>query len=241
MPFIEHVSSTDLERLALDRVVPALLTHGFCYVDGLLGELAGSAVLDQVKEMHRSGKLQDGRLAGSIPGISRKSIRGDKTAWVSGTERGCEAISFLLTLVDRLIAVCARRLGNKAIRERSKAMVACYPGNGAGYVKHVDNPNCDGRCLTCIYYLNKNWDPKEHGGVLRIFPEEKPYVADIKPLFDRLLIFWSDRRNPHEVQPSYATRYAVTVWYFDSKERAEAKKRFRDLTASSEQQSNNSS
>ncbi|MEQ2204562.1 Egl nine 3, partial [Xenoophorus captivus] len=247
MPFIEHISYTDLERLALERLVPALLSHGFCYVDGLLGDLAGSAVLDQVMEMHSSGQLQDGRLAGSIPGVSRRSIRGDKIAWVSGTERGCEAISFLLNLIDRLISVCASRLGDKAIRERSKAMVACYPGNGAGYVKHVDNPNHDGRRLTCIYYLNKSWNPKvlhtlrlsslfdvflfqSHGGVLRIFPEGKPYVADIKPLFDRLLIFWSDRRNPHEVQPSYAFRYAITVWYFDAEERAQAKKRFRDLT-----------
>ncbi|MEQ2179265.1 Egl nine 3, partial [Goodea atripinnis] len=86
------------------------------------------------------------------------------------------------------------------------AMVACYPGNGAGYVKHVDNPNHDGRRLTCIYYLNKSWNPKVLHTLRLIFPEGKPYVADIKPLFDRLLIFWSDRRNPHEVQPSYAFR-----------------------------------
>ncbi|XP_077782184.1 prolyl hydroxylase EGLN3 isoform X3 [Podarcis muralis] len=109
------------------------------------------------------------------------------------------------------------------------AMVACYPGNGTGYVRHVDNPNGDGRCITCIYYLNKNWDSKLHGGILRIFPEGKSYVADVEPLFDRLLFFWSDRRNPHEVQPSYATRYAMTVWYFDAEERAEAKKKFRNL------------
>lgn len=126
MPFIELVSDADLERLALERVVPALLAHGFCYVDRLLGELAGDALLEQVKDMHLSGALQDGRLAGSVPGVQRRNIRGDKIAWVSGAERGCEAIGYLLNLIDQLISVCARRLGSKAIRERSKV------GSGPG-------------------------------------------------------------------------------------------------------------
>ncbi|XP_058136266.1 prolyl hydroxylase EGLN2 isoform X1 [Dasypus novemcinctus] len=108
----------------------------------------------------------------------------------------------------------------------NQAMVACYPGNGLGYVRHVDNPHGDGRCITCIYYLNQNWDIKVHGGLLQIFPEGRPVVANIEPLFDRLLIFWSDRRNPHEVKPAYATRYAITVWYFDAKERAAAKDKY---------------
>ncbi|KAM4624917.1 prolyl hydroxylase EGLN3 [Polymixia lowei] len=235
MPLIEHIMDSDLERLALDQVVPALLDQGFFYVDSFLGDLVGDIVLDQVREMHRSGMLQDGRLA-ATGRVSRTDIRGDKTAWVSGPESGCEAINFLLTLIDKLVSLCICRLGKSVIRERSKAMVACYPGNGTGYVKHVDNPNGDGRCVTCIYYLNKNWNATEHGGILRIFPEGKSYVADIEPLFDRLLFFWSDRRNPHEVQPSYATRYAITVWYFDSEERAEAKRRFRNLTASTVQE-----
>ncbi|XP_074516855.1 prolyl hydroxylase EGLN3 [Sebastes fasciatus] len=239
MPLMEQVSDSDLESLALDRVVPALLAHGFCYVDGFLGDLAGDAVLEQVKEMHRSGELQDGRLAGSGPGVHRRNIRGDQISWLSGSERGGEAVRYLLHRIDHIITLCGARLGGNNIRDRSKAMVACYPGNGTGYVKHVDNPNSDGRRITCTYYLNKNWSAKEHGGVLRIFPEGKSYVADIKPLFDRLLFFWSDRRNPHEVQPSYGTRYAITVWYFDSEERAEAKRRFRDLTA--RQQSSSSS
>nr|XP_057945920.1 prolyl hydroxylase EGLN3-like [Doryrhamphus excisus] len=224
--------ASDLERLAVDQVVPALLQQGHCCVDGLLGERTGEAVLDQVKDIHCAGAMKDGRLAGSRPGIPPGSVRGDKITWVSGTERHCDAINILLKRLDHVILVCSRSLGGRSIRERSKAMVACYPGNGAGYVKHVDNPNSDGRCITCIYYLNKNWNTKEHGGILRIFPEGKSCTVDIEPQFDRLLLFWSDRRNPHEVQPSYAARYAVTVWYFDSDERAEARRRFTNMSGS---------
>ncbi|XP_050805093.1 egl nine homolog 1 isoform X2 [Gopherus flavomarginatus] len=71
-----------------------------------------------------------------------------------------------------------------------------------------------------------NGRTKVSGGILRIFPEGKAQFADIEPKFDRLLFFWSDRRNPHEVQPAFATRYAITVWYFDADERARAKVKY---------------
>ncbi|XP_037294069.1 prolyl hydroxylase EGLN3-like [Manduca sexta] len=106
-------------------------------------------------------------------------------------------------------------------------MVACYPGSGSHYVKHVDNPNKDGRCITAIYYLNLDWDVKRCGGLLRVFPEDTNQVADIAPIFDRMLFFWSDRRNPHEVQPAYSTRYAITLWYFDAQEREKALRNYK--------------
>ncbi|XP_006006879.1 egl nine homolog 1 isoform X2 [Latimeria chalumnae] len=82
--------------------------------------------------------------------------------------------------------------------------------------------HCDGKLEN--YKINGR--TKLHGGLLRIFPEGKDKFADIEPKFDRLLFFWSDRRNPHEVQPAYTTRYAITVWYFDADERARAKKKY---------------
>uniref|UniRef100_A0AAQ5YVB7 hypoxia-inducible factor-proline dioxygenase n=1 Tax=Amphiprion ocellaris TaxID=80972 RepID=A0AAQ5YVB7_AMPOC len=212
-------------KLAMEYIVPCMNKHGICVVDNFVGTDTGLGILENVKALHKTGKFTDGQLV-SQKSDSTKDIRGDKITWIEGREAGCEKILFLMSRMDDLIRQCNGKLGNYSINGRTKAMVACYPGNGTGYVRHVDNPNGDGRCVTCIYYLNKDWNAKEHGGLLRIFPEGKAQFADIEPKFDRLLLFWSDRRNPHEVQPAFATRYAITVWYFDADERARAKEKY---------------
>ncbi|NP_001290785.1 egl nine homolog 1b [Esox lucius] len=213
------------QKLAREYIVPCMNKHGICVVDNFLGEETGLSILDNVRALQKTGKFTDGQLVNQRSD-STKDIRGDQITWTEGIEPGCEKIAFLMSRMDDLVRHCNGKLGNYKINGRTKAMVACYPGKGTGYVRHVDNPNGDGRCVTCIYYLNKDWDAKKHGGLLRIFPEGKAQFADIEPKFDRLLFFWSDRRNPHEVQPSYHTRYAITVWYFDADERARAKEKY---------------
>ncbi|XP_038154529.1 prolyl hydroxylase EGLN2 [Cyprinodon tularosa] len=216
------------ERVAKQYIIPCMKHYGICVKDNFLGTQLGDRVLGEVEVLNQSGKFRGGQLV-SQKSIPSRSIRGDQIAWVKGNEPGCHNIGTLMAYIDEAVMYSAAngQLGNCIINGRTKAMVACYPGNGAGYVRHVDNPNGDGRCITCIYYLNKNWDVKTHGGLLQIYPEGKNVVANIEPLFDRLLIFWSDRRNPHEVKPSFATRYAITVWYFDAKERLEAREKYK--------------
>ncbi|KAK5611443.1 Egl nine 1 [Crenichthys baileyi] len=218
-------TSLSPQKLATECIVPCMNKHGICVVDNFLGAETGLGILENVKALYKTGRFTDGQLV-SQKSDSTKDIRGDKITWIEGKEPGCEKISFLMSRMDDLIRHCNGKLGNFTINGRTKAMVACYPGNGTGYVRHVDNPNGDGRCVTCIYYLNRDWNAKEHGGLLRIFPEGKAQFADIEPKFDRLLFFWSDRRNPHEVQPAFSTRYAITVWYFDADERARAKEKY---------------
>ncbi|XP_021563875.1 egl nine homolog 1-like [Carlito syrichta] len=160
---------------------------------------------DEARALPDAGKFADGQLV-SQKSDSSRDIRGDRITWVEGKEPGCETIGLLVSSMDDLIRHCDGKLGNCKVNGRAKAVVARYPGSGTGYVRHADNPDGDGRCVTCIYYLNKDWDAKVSGGILRIFPEGKAQFADIEPKVDRLLFFWSDRRNPHEVQPAYATR-----------------------------------
>ncbi|CAG9861656.1 unnamed protein product [Phyllotreta striolata] len=214
-------------------VIKDMRNYGLCVLDNFLGSERGRNVLSEVLLMEREGVFRDGQLVSSKGDEDSKTIRSDQICWVHGKEPNCPNIGYLVSKVDAVITRANRRdkigqLGQYNINGRTKAMVACYPGLGAHYVKHVDNPNRDGRCITAIYYLNLNWDVQRSGGLLRIFPEgwREDKVADIEPIFDRLLFFWSDRRNPHEVQPAFNTRYAITLWYFDAVEREEALRRY---------------
>lgn len=229
------MNPTYSQRSAQDEmcriIINDLNSYGVCVLDNFVGEQLGRAVLNEVLNMHKQGIFQDGQLV-SRSVNDHRTIRSDKIAWIDGTEIYCKYIANVISQIDALIMRANKmpdngKLGTYNINGRTMAMVACYPGSGAHYVKHVDNPNRDGRCITAIYYLNINWDVKKNGGLLRIFPEKgDKVVADIEPLFDRLLFFWSDRSNPHEVQPAYDTRYAITLWYFDADEREIACKRY---------------
>lgn len=217
------------EQLGLEEMCNTLIRDmnrfGVCVVDNFLGHDKGLTVLNEVTNMYSAGVFQDGQLvANRGRNDDLKHIRSDKIIWIDGKETDCTNMAFLINQVDAVVTLANKikdngKLGSYNIRERTKAMVACYPGSGSHYLKHIDNPNQDGRCITAIYYLNLNWDVRNNGGLLRIFPESSNQVADIEPIFDRILFFWSDKRNPHEVQPAHRTRYAITLWYLDADER----------------------
>merc|ERR1719263_1712490 len=74
--------------------------------------------------------------------------------------------------------------------------------------------------LTAILYLNKDWNVSKDGGQLRLFNQqnesesEVPEVKlDIDPIWNRLVIFWSNEEIPHEVRPTHKDRAAVTIFY----------------------------
>lgn len=124
--------------------------------------------------------------------------------------------------MDTLVELLATQIPEmQTIESRSEAMVTCYPGNGARYIKHCDNPNRNGRKVTAIYYLNPAWQPGD-GGELRVFSPASEHHRDIAPIGDRLIVFFSNARVPHEVLPSNVDRYAVTHWYMCYAERREA-------------------
>lgn len=214
-----------------NHIAKYLRQDSHCVVNDLLPVNAARAIHGEVEKLHESGSFIDGPLSGGKSSsedskiYSEKKIRSDKITWLQGTENEYPNICRLMQHMDsiaQMLKGCQQIQDECHVFGRTKAMVACYPSNGTGYAYHVDNPNKDGRCLTFIYYLNEGWDCEKLGGLLRILPPDGSHV-DVEPILNRLLVFWSDRRNPHEVQPAWASRYAITMWYFDKEERETAK------------------
>lgn len=101
---------------------------------------------------------------------------------------------------------------------------------GACLFQHCDNPHRNGRKLTVLYYLNNGWQP-EDGGELRVYDAANTVVRDVEPILDRVVLFFSDQRVPHEVLPAHKERFAVTLWFYDNREKRKAEQDALDVGA----------
>jgi hypothetical protein len=98
-------------------------------------------------------------------------VRGDHVGWFNGNEEGLgwEMLPTAMQRCDTLVNEIGV-LGGEArhVKSRSKAMCAVYPGGGSRYIRHVDNPDKNGRLITALLYLNTEWEEGD-GGELRLF------------------------------------------------------------------------
>eukprot|EP00794_Sanderia_malayensis_P017841 gene17841-19622_t len=210
-----------------DKILVDLSCRNFAVVDNLFEDSLISEVYSEVKFLYENSSVfHRGQLSrNSLDQECSREIRNDFVTWIdNATYPNMTHLLSAISYVDRIVATMGRSslLADYNMRSRSSIMVACYPGKGAHYKRHVDNPSKDGRILTVIMYLNRNYNAGTDGGVLRIFSPDIKYYYDVFPIFGRIVMFWSDPRVPHEVLPAFRERFAASVWYFDTKERIEA-------------------
>uniref|UniRef100_A0A158Q8L7 hypoxia-inducible factor-proline dioxygenase n=1 Tax=Elaeophora elaphi TaxID=1147741 RepID=A0A158Q8L7_9BILA len=207
-----------------DHAVKCLNDYGWAIVDNFLGQNYSCHIHREMNYLYNRGVFKPGQLMETRVNSNSQNIRSDEVYWFDSSDervRVAVTVRLLVAMIDSIIVHFNGRIPYE-INGRSRAMLAIYPSNGTHYVKHIDNPMKDGRCITAIYYCNHNWNVERDGGCFRLFPETSDVPVDIEPRADRLLLLWSDRRNPHEVRPVYRDRYAITVWYFDANEKLEA-------------------
>ena len=228
-PTIDRTRLVSLYDLC-GRIILDLDARNFAVIDNFLEEGLLCQVLDEVCHLYYEARVfhpgQFSHLTG-LPMQANKEIRGDLVTWIdSSTHPQMKNLLSAVQRTDEMMTMISsdQKLADCNIRSRSSIMVACYPGNGTRYKRHIDNPSGDGRKLTTILYLNKNYTASRDGGALRIYKPDSSGYFEVEPVFGRLIIFWSDCRTPHEVLPCFKERFAISVWYFDAKERSESLK-----------------
>ena len=163
-----------------------LLVQDFVILDGFLPDDLTSGIKEELQSIYRAGEMKQGLLAGGRTGTnikySMENVRGtlskhfdrvlficftlnsiiffvgDYVVWVDGLKRSQKHIHTYLQRVDTCVSEMSRFIPElKSITNRSEAMCTCYPGEGARYTRHCDNPNQNGRKLTALLYLNEDW------------------------------------------------------------------------------------
>ena len=148
------------------EVADQLASKHFCVLNDFLSGDACSALLEEVRTARRAGRLQaaaatvgEGKMHAQSEEHRQPTLRNDLVGWFTGTEPGFRMLPAYLETVDHFVGGL-RQSGVPAAAQlrgclqRSRAMAACYPGDGARYARHCDNAcqsgvgdMCNGRRL----------------------------------------------------------------------------------------------
>ena len=206
---------------------------GYVVVDGVLGETnskiaeeAAMNLYESEKTKFKSGELaRDNNREKNATMKKKEKYRDDEITWLSGDENedALSALSQFLrdTLGSIIFEIFTKDKGKKILLRpeeyHSNAMLSVYSSNRGGFAKHLDHDDAtDPRKISAVYYLNSNWNEKENGGALLLYPDkvddDDAKAVRVNPIRDRLVLFWSDQMY-HAVEPSNKQRFACSFWY----------------------------
>jgi len=213
------------ERIA--AMIEALVDPGFVVIDDLFDAATIAAMRAEAVELDAAGELRAARV-GLLDHASRQpQIRGDRIGWLDMTQPSAvqrphvEFLAQLQQAINRELFLGLHEF---------EGHYALYPP-GSFYGPHMDRfAGTMHRVVTCILYLNDDWQP-EDGGLLRLYLDERgqqgPYL-DIAPLGGRCVVFVSERFL-HEVLPARRERVSLTGWFRVRSTAEEDKRQFRPV------------
>jgi len=212
-PFRESLVKKEALAFFSEADLAALDREGYFIRDNFLGDKEKVlSVWNEAEQLKTQGKLQPAGMSSGENKWHEKKVRGDLRLWMNDRTSLSSLCPDICELIDR-----AQRLQqelNEACNfdsKRTQVQLACYPGGGSRYVRHLDAfKGGASRRLTILYYFNHDWREGD-GGELCLYVDEES--VKVQPISDRLVVFQS-RQLEHEVLAANTTRYALTVWLY---------------------------
>ncbi|WP_242602035.1 2OG-Fe(II) oxygenase [Legionella yabuuchiae] len=180
--------------------------YGFHIIDNFLGKSDYQDILTAIATKYQAGHFRQARIGNNEKTQHKRAIRNDQICWLDSCSeyRGLKAYIAAIEIIRNLL----NQTFFLSLVDFEAHFAAYAPGSF--YRKHIDQfLNTQDRKISCVYYLNSDWQP-EHGGELLIYNLQDELLATIQPVGNRMICFSSDL--PHEVLPTKAIRYSITGW-----------------------------
>lgn len=181
-------------------------TKGFFIIDDFLGNNHYQSLWETLQVVYRDGSFRAAKIGQNIDANHVPTIRNDQIYWLD-EDSDDTAINAWFTKINGIRSILNQSLflGLNNI----EAHFAVYQ-LGNFYKKHVDQfATTLDRRISCVYYLNENWQP-EHGGELKLYSLDEKTHTMIEPRANRLVCFNSNL--PHEVCTTRHIRYSIAGW-----------------------------
>ena len=225
--------STNLEDLPahLEKLAPSiaesLVEKGYFTTIPLLDHSVMDTLREQAVALRQEGRYEQS-WSEKIQEHNGQVIRFDKPGVFACEPDGADydtapdLVTYTSHLITNLPSYLNIYLPENVARISKQAFNAklAYTESHSEYPLHVDNSlglsGGDTRKLTCILYLNPEYDREAHKGELRVHLLNDEFV-DLEPS-TRFVCFWTDE-IPHKVlmtgDSQGMDRYALTIWLAD--------------------------
>lgn len=193
-----------------DRIAQELANNGWCVAEDFIDARLRARLAGELSDRWQAGNFHRAGIGRGEQYQVNSEVRSDHVLWLDSTEDSSAVREYLQGLEQLRLAI--NRELFLGLFEYEGHM-AIYPP-GSLYRKHLDQfRGTEQRAVTCILYLNANWQVDD-GGELRIYTDsERPDLhTDILPSDGRLVAFLS-ARFPHEVLPARRNRMSITGWF----------------------------
>jgi SM-20-related protein len=198
------------DAAAFSRIADALAGPGWCLTGGFLSAAQLDALRVEANGLDRQGAFKPAGVGRAADLAVRSTIRSDRVCWLDPESRDGAIGAYLAQLED------LRRTLNRDLclgLFNFEGHLAIYPP-GSFYRRHLDQfHGVELRTLTCILYLNPDWQPAD-GGLLRIYtdPDRPDHYEEVAPIGGTLVTFLSARFD-HEVMLATRERLSLTGWF----------------------------
>ena len=191
----------------LDCIINGLALNGWSVMTDFLPQETVTQLASETLRFRQDSSLRTAGIGKGQERTVNAGIRGDFILWLEQPDLTGAQRDYLAGLEElRMAANASLQLGLFEFESH----LAVYPP-GAFYHKHIDRfQNDSQRVLSCILYLNADWNETD-GGQLRLYLDDETHM-DVLPQAGTLVSFLSERFW-HEVLPATRERMSVTGWF----------------------------